>query len=73
MDKKNLNIALKAVMGAQDIIGLLSLPNGKYGYENFNDEQLRDIYYKLNNICCALIDRMDELKNTKEVNENEEV
>jgi hypothetical protein len=66
MDKKNLDIALKAVMGAQDIIGLVAFPDGKYGYENFNDEQLRDIYYKLNEICCNLIDRMEKSENIKE-------
>lgn len=66
MDKKNLDIALKAVMGAQDIIGLVALPDGKYGYENFNDKQLRDIYYKLNEICCDLINRMEKSENIKE-------
>lgn len=65
MDKKNVKIALQAVMGAQDIIGLLALPEGKYGCEDFEDEQMRDIYYKLNSICCELISRRDALSKKK--------
>lgn len=61
MDKKSIEIALRAVMGAQDIIGLLALPEGKHGYEDFEDEQMRDIYYKLNSICCELMSRRDAL------------
>lgn len=61
MDNKNVKIALQVAMNARDIIGLLALPEGKYGYEDFEDEQMRDIYYKLNSICCELISRRDAL------------
>lgn len=71
MDKKEIKIVLKAVMSAQDIVGFVALPNGKYGYEDFKDRQLRDIYYKLNYICLDLIHRLETTEKNEEAKENE--
>jgi hypothetical protein len=54
MDEKEIKIMLEAVRHAQDVIGLIARPKGKYGYDDFTNPTVRDMFYDLNQMCIVL-------------------
>jgi hypothetical protein len=51
MDEKEIKIMLEAVRHARDVIGLVARHKGKYGYDDFVNPAVRDMFYDLNQMC----------------------
>jgi hypothetical protein len=57
-------IILTSLRNAKDIIGLASRPVGATGYDSFDDTEIRDMYYAINEMCIRIDEKIEEKKKT---------
>ena len=57
MTKKELNVILKALNHAQEIIEDLACEN--YPWTPFEDPELRDMFYRINDMCITVNRKME--------------
>ena len=57
MTKKELNVILKALSHAQDVIEDLACEN--YPWSPFEDPELSDMFYRLNDMCITVNRKME--------------
>ena len=57
MTKKELTVILKALSHAQDVIEDLACEN--YPWTPFEDPELRDLFYRLNDMCITVNRKME--------------
>jgi hypothetical protein len=60
MDQKNLRIINEALMNARNIIEIAARPAGSFDYNDFTDDQLRDMFYEINSMCLKLNTRINK-------------
>jgi hypothetical protein len=64
MEEKNLMIILASLRNAKDIIGLAVRPYGATGCNSFEDTEIRDMYYAINEMCIRIDEKIEEKKKT---------
>lgn len=57
MTKKELNVILKALDHAQEVIEDLACEN--YPWTQFEDPELRDMFYRINDMCITVNRKME--------------
>ena len=57
-----LNAIYTAIYSAKDIIETLDRPAGKYGFDDFETPELRDMFYDLNHMNLKLTKMIDAHK-----------
>lgn len=59
MVKNEIAVIRSQIRSTMDIIEILARPSGKYGYDDFCDEDIRDLYYNLNDMVILLGEKME--------------
>ena len=60
MTKKELNVILKSLSHAQDVIEDLACEN--YPWSTFKDNELRDMFYRLNDMCLTIDKKLEAIR-----------
>jgi hypothetical protein len=64
MEEKSMMIILASLRNAKDIIGLAVRPSGATGYNSFEDTEIRDMYYAINEMCIRIDEKIEEKNKT---------
>lgn len=60
MDKKSLEVVLDAIRHAQNTVETLLTEN--FPYTDFEDSDIRDLFYKLNDMGLALVQKIEKIE-----------
>ena len=60
MGSKEISVIREQIRSAMNVIEILSRPSGKYGYDDFYDGDIRDLYYNLNDMVILLGEKMED-------------
>lgn len=61
MERNDLKIIIKSLEYVRDLIGIVARPEGKFEYDSFEDDELRDMYYDINSMCVSVEEKIKKL------------
>jgi hypothetical protein len=61
MERNDLRIISKSLEHVRDLIGIVARPDSKFEYDSFEDDELRDMYYKINSMCISVEEKIKKL------------